>query len=93
MRRARLLSIMGCTAALVALTAGCASNTTPPANVPLADSTRSNALSAMHGEAMAHAKYLAYATQAQQAGRSQVARCSPPPPRPSTWIILRAKPI
>ncbi len=74
MRCARVLLTVGCTAALVALAGGCASDSKPPANVPLADSTRNNAMSAMHGEAMAHAKYLGFATQAQQAGRSQVAR-------------------
>jgi rubrerythrin len=45
-----------------------------PARFPLADSTRANALSAMHGEAMAHAKYLAFAAQAQQDGRGQAAQ-------------------
>ena len=46
----------------------------PAGQLQLTDSTRANALSAMHGEALAHAKYLAYATQAQQAGRLQAAQ-------------------
>lgn len=61
------------TAALLSLVA-CSHHTATPARSPLAESTRANALSAMHGEAMAHAKYLAYAAQAQQAGRSQAAQ-------------------
>ena len=63
-----------CAAALLVPVVGCSSQTAPPANSPLADSTRANALSAMHGEALAHAKYLAYAIQAQQAGRVQAAQ-------------------
>lgn len=47
---------------------------TAQASPPLADSTRANALAAMHGEAFAYAKYLAYASQAQQAGRSPAAQ-------------------
>jgi rubrerythrin len=69
-----LLAVV-CTAAL--LVAACSSHPAPtgsPSTSALADSTRSNALSAMHGEAFAHAKYLAYATQAQQAGRTQAAQ-------------------
>lgn len=64
-----------CAAALlVPMAAACSSQPAPTASAPLADSTRANALSAMHGEAFAHAKYLAYATQAQQGGRSQAAQ-------------------
>ncbi|WP_219823372.1 ferritin family protein [Nocardia nova] len=40
----------------------------------LAESTRTNALAAMHGEAFAHAKYRAYADQAQHSGRTRVAQ-------------------
>lgn len=75
MHQAKGLGGVVCVAAL--LVAACSSHPAPPASSPaspLADSTRSNALAAMHGEALAHAKYLAYATQAQQAGRTQVAR-------------------
>jgi rubrerythrin len=63
-----------CAATLIVTIAACGSQTAPSASSPLADSTRSNALSAMHGEALAHAKYLAYAAQAQQAGRAQAAQ-------------------
>ncbi|MFZ1176075.1 MAG: ferritin family protein [Mycobacterium sp.] len=75
MYQAKCLVIVVCTATLLA--AACSSHPAPPGSpstFPLADSTRSNALSAMHGEAFAHAKYLAYATQAQQAGRAQAAQ-------------------
>jgi rubrerythrin len=72
MRYTKLSLVAACTAALLVPIAACSSHTA--ANPPLADSTRSNALSAMHGEAMAHAKYLADATQAQQAGRVQAAQ-------------------
>jgi rubrerythrin len=70
MRYAKSLAAACTTAALVSIVA-CSHH---PARFPLADSTRANALSAMHGEAMAHAKYLAYAAQAQQAGRGQAAQ-------------------
>ena len=70
MRYAKSLATACTTAALVSIVA-CSHH---PARFPLADSTRANALSAMHGEAMAHAKYLAYATQAQQDGRGQAAQ-------------------
>jgi rubrerythrin len=72
MRYAKSLAAMFTTAALVSVVA--CSHDSAPARMPLADSTRANALSAMHGEAMAHARYLAYAAQAQQAGRSQAAQ-------------------
>ena len=74
MRGAKPLLAAVCAAALLVPVAGCSRHTAAPANSPLADSTRANALSAMHGEALAHAKYLAYATQAQQAGRVQAAQ-------------------
>lgn len=61
-------------AALSVAIVGCESQTPQPADSQLADSTRANALSAMHGEALAHVKYLAYATAAQQAGRAQAAQ-------------------
>ena len=70
MRYAKSLATACTTAAFVSIVA-CSHH---PARFPLADSTRANALSAMHGEAMAHAKYLAYATQAQQDGRGQAAQ-------------------
>ncbi len=70
MRYAKSLAVASTTAALVSIVA-CSHH---PARVPLADSTRANALSAMHGEAMAHAKYLAYAAQAQQVGRGEAAQ-------------------
>ena len=73
MRYAKSLAAACTTAALVSIVA-CSHHTAAPARFPLADSTRANALSAMHGEAMAHAKYLAYAAQAQQAGRGQAAQ-------------------
>jgi rubrerythrin len=75
MYQAKSLLVVVCTAAL--LVAACSSHRAPPASPSasaLADSTRANALSAMHGEAFAHAKYLAYAIQAQQAGRTQAAQ-------------------
>lgn len=72
MYQAKWFQVVVCTAAL--LVTACSSHPAPPASSSLADSTRSNALSAMHGEALAHAKYLAYATQAQQAGRAQAAQ-------------------
>ncbi len=74
MYQAKWLAIVVWTGAL--LVAACSSHPSPSASStsPLAESTRSNALSAMHGEALAHAKYLAYATQAQQAGRTQAAQ-------------------
>ena len=74
MRSRKPLLAAACTAALLIPIAACSSHSAPSANSPLADSTRANALSAMHGEALAHAKYLAYATQAQQAGRVQAAQ-------------------
>ena len=73
MRYARSLAAACTTAALLWIVA-CSHHPVAPARFPLADSTRANALSAMHGEAMAHAKYLAYAAQAQQAGRGQAAQ-------------------
>jgi rubrerythrin len=73
MRYAKSRAAACATAALLSLVA-CSHHTATPARSPLADSTRANALSAMHGEAMAHAKYLAYAAQAQQAGRDQAAQ-------------------
>ena len=73
MRYAKSRAAACATAALLSLLA-CSHHTATPARSPLADSTRANALSAMHGEAMAHAKYLAYAAQAQQAGRGQAAQ-------------------
>ena len=73
MRYAKSLAAACTTAALVSIVA-CSHHTAAPARFPLAESTRANALSAMHGEAMAHAKYLAYAAQAQQAGRGQAAQ-------------------
>lgn len=39
-----------------------------------AESTRTNAVAAMHGEAFAHAKYRAYADQAQHSGEPRVAQ-------------------
>jgi rubrerythrin len=66
--------IAACAAAPLVSMAACASHPTPPASAPLAESIRANALSAMHGEALAHAKYLAYATQAQQGGRTHAAQ-------------------
>jgi rubrerythrin len=72
MRYAKSLAAACTTAALVSSVA--CSHHSALARFPLADSTRANALSAMHGEAMAHAKYLAYAAQAQQAGRGQAAQ-------------------
>ena len=74
MRYRTSLLAAACAAALLGSVAACSSHPAAPGNAPLADSTRANALSAMHGEAFAHAKYLAYATQAQQAGRVQVAQ-------------------
>ncbi len=71
MRYTKSLAAAWTTAALVSIVA-CSHHTA--ARFLLADSTRANALSAMHGEALAHAKYLAYATQAQQAGRAQAAQ-------------------
>lgn len=67
--------VVVCAAAL--LVAACSSHPAPtaaPSTSARADSTRSNALSAMHGEALAHAKYLAYAAQAKQAGRARAAQ-------------------
>jgi hypothetical protein len=74
MRHAKLSLLAAGTAALLVPIAACSSHSAPPANAPLADSTRANALSAMHGEALAHAKYLAYANQAQQTGHPQAAQ-------------------
>jgi len=73
MRYAKSLAAACATAAVVSLVA-CSHHLGTPARSPLAESTRANALSAMHGEAMAHAKYLAYAAQAQQDGRGQAAQ-------------------
>lgn len=55
-------------AAMVAVGVGAAAacSTGVPKSAGLADSTRANTWSAMHGEALAHAKYLAYADQAQR---------------------------
>jgi rubrerythrin len=74
MKHANLSLKAACAVALVVPIAACANQTTPSATSPLAESTRSNALSAAHGEALAHAKYLAFATQAQQAGRARAAQ-------------------
>ena len=74
MRSRKPMLAAACTATLLISIPACSSHSAPSANSPLADSTRANALSAMHGEALAHAKYLAYATQAQQAGRVQAAQ-------------------
>ena len=74
MRYADLALKAAAASALIASIAACGGRSAPPANAPLADSTRSNALSAMHGESLAHAKYLAYATAAQKAGRAQAAQ-------------------
>lgn len=74
----RRSSIVACAVLMLPVTA-CAGQSTPsgaPATSStsaLAESTRANALTAMHGEAMAHAKYLAYAAQAQQTGRAPAA--------------------
>jgi rubrerythrin len=73
MRYAKSLAAAWTTAALLSIVA-CSHHPVAPARFPLAESTRANARSAMHGEAMAHAKYLAYAAQAQQAGRGQAAQ-------------------
>lgn len=62
-------------AALIALSG--VAVTTPAAASPapgIAASTRTNVLDAMHGEAFARAKYLAYAAQADREGHSAVAR-------------------
>lgn len=75
--RAKSLLVAGCIAVLLGSVAACSTHSSPPggpSTAPIADSTRTNALSAIHGEALAHAKYLAYATQAQQAGRNQAAQ-------------------
>jgi rubrerythrin len=75
--QAKSLLLAVCTAALLGCVAACSSHPPPPASPStsaIADSTRTNALSAMHGEAFAHAKYLAYATQAQQVGRTRAAQ-------------------
>ena len=78
--RAKSLLVAGCMAGLLGSVAACSSNSSAPtapaapSTATIADSTRANALSAMHGEALAHAKYLAYAAQAQQAGRVQAAQ-------------------
>ncbi len=66
-------AIAACAATLLMPVGACTSHPGPSGTAGLADSTRANALAAMHGEAMAHAKYLAYATRAQQAGRTQAA--------------------
>ncbi|WGI36034.1 ferritin family protein (plasmid) [Mycolicibacterium aubagnense] len=63
-----------CIAVLLAPVTACSSDAAPQASSQLADSTRANALSAMHGEALAHAKYLSYAAQAQQSGRVRPAQ-------------------
>jgi rubrerythrin len=73
MRQAKSLAV-ACTAAALVSIVACSHHPAAPASSPLAESTRANALSAMHGEAMAHAKYLAYAAQAQQDGRAQAAQ-------------------
>ncbi len=78
--QAKSLLVAGCMAGLLGSVGACSSHSSPPAapaapsTATIADSTRTNALSAMHGEALAHAKYLAYAAQAQQAGRKQAAQ-------------------
>ncbi len=74
MRYANSALKVAAASALIAMIAACGSQSAPPASSPLADSTHANALSAMHGEALAHAKYLAYAAVAQQAGGSQAAQ-------------------
>jgi rubrerythrin len=71
MRYTKSLAEVCTTAALVSIVA--CSHHIAPARFSLADSTRANALSAMHGEAMAHAKYLAYAAQAPETGHDQAA--------------------
>lgn len=71
-------AVVACAVLMLPVTA-CAGQSTPPgapvtsSTSALADSTRANALNAMHGEAMAHAKYLAYAAQAQQTGHAPAA--------------------
>lgn len=63
-------------AAVIALS-GVAGLTPAAASTPapaIAGGTRANLLDAMHGEAFARAKYLAYATQAEREGHPAVAR-------------------
>lgn len=71
------LLVAVCAGALLGSVAACSSqppSTGSSSTTAIADSTRTNALNAMHGEAFARAKYLAYAAQAQQAGRNQAAQ-------------------
>jgi rubrerythrin len=63
------LAILAPTAAAAA-PAGAAGASRGPAG-PLAESTRTNLLDAMHGEALARARYLAYAAQARTEGHQQ----------------------
>lgn len=72
------LTIAMCAAFLVPVVAcsGTPQRTASPQqsqSVP-AESTRTNAMAAMHGEAFAHAKYRAYADQAQHSGEPRVAQ-------------------
>ncbi|WP_218027280.1 ferritin family protein [Nocardia vaccinii] len=63
------------TAGAVALAGAAAAYSPATAKSPaLADSTRADAWSAMHGEAFAHAKYLAYADQARVSRHMRAAR-------------------
>ena len=70
MRSRKPMLAAACTATLLISIPACSSHSAPSANSPLADSTRANALSAMHGEALAHAKYLAYAGSSILTGQS-----------------------
>lgn len=72
--RTSIVAALG-TAALgvTALVAAPASATTTPESSDVAPSTTANALTAMHGEAYAYAKYMAYAAQAARTGEEQVA--------------------
>ncbi|MFI7195325.1 ferritin family protein [Nocardia nova] len=72
------LTIAMCAALLVPVVAcsGTPQRTASPQqsqSVP-AESTRTNAVAAMHGEAFAHAKYRAYADQAEHSGEPRVAQ-------------------
>lgn len=77
MRWRKPLLALACVTAVISPMAACSSaspssSSSPQPNVH--NSTRTNALAAMHGEAFAHAKYQAYAAQAQQAGHQQAAQ-------------------
>jgi rubrerythrin len=75
MRWTKPLLALACITTLTTSIAACSTPTSPPPSAPTVDgSTRTNALAAMHGEALAHAKYQAYAAQAQQAGHQQAAQ-------------------